>query len=46
MLAMYSGQIGLFSSQDLLIFFIMWELEFNIYFLLFFIPKAPICYAI
>ncbi|KAL5642559.1 hypothetical protein ACJX0J_000836 [Zea mays] len=27
MLAMYSGQIGLFSSRDLLLFFIMWELE-------------------
>nr|ATL62502.1 NADH dehydrogenase subunit 4 [Coptosapelta flavescens] len=27
MLAMYGGQIGLFSSQDLLLFFIMWELE-------------------
>nr|YP_010006898.1 NdhD [Passiflora deidamioides]QNR05665.1 NdhD [Passiflora deidamioides] len=27
MLAMYSGQVGLFSSQDLLLFFIMWELE-------------------
>jgi NAD(P)H-quinone oxidoreductase subunit 4 len=27
MLTMYSGQIGLFSSQDLLLFFIMWELE-------------------
>nr|YP_010193761.1 NADH-plastoquinone oxidoreductase subunit 4 [Elaeocarpus decipiens]QXO02018.1 NADH-plastoquinone oxidoreductase subunit 4 [Elaeocarpus glabripetalus]QZQ52923.1 NADH-plastoquinone oxidoreductase subunit 4 [Elaeocarpus decipiens] len=27
MLAMYSGQIGLFSAQDLLLFFIMWELE-------------------
>nr|YP_009674711.1 NADH-plastoquinone oxidoreductase subunit 4 [Bennettiodendron brevipes]YP_009728591.1 NADH-plastoquinone oxidoreductase subunit 4 [Bennettiodendron leprosipes]QDC35261.1 NADH-plastoquinone oxidoreductase subunit 4 [Bennettiodendron brevipes]QIA95504.1 NADH-plastoquinone oxidoreductase subunit 4 [Bennettiodendron leprosipes] len=27
MLAMYSGQIGLFSSQNLLLFFIMWELE-------------------
>nr|QVV41436.1 NADH-plastoquinone oxidoreductase subunit 4 [Bridelia tomentosa] len=27
MLAMYSGQIGLFASQDLLLFFIMWELE-------------------
>nr|YP_010354694.1 NADH-plastoquinone oxidoreductase subunit 4 [Eleutherococcus eleutheristylus]UOG86473.1 NADH-plastoquinone oxidoreductase subunit 4 [Eleutherococcus eleutheristylus] len=27
MLAMYSGQIGSFSSQDLLLFFIMWELE-------------------
>nr|YP_010579963.1 NADH dehydrogenase subunit 4 [Hypericum monogynum]QVL22963.1 NADH dehydrogenase subunit D [Hypericum monogynum]UZS76755.1 NADH dehydrogenase subunit 4 [Hypericum monogynum] len=27
MLAMYSGQIGFFSSQDLLLFFIMWELE-------------------
>nr|QBA67610.1 NADH dehydrogenase subunit 4 [Amphilophium carolinae] len=27
MLAMYSGQIGLFSSQDLLLFFLMWELE-------------------
>jgi NAD(P)H-quinone oxidoreductase subunit 4 len=27
MLAMYSGQIGLFSARDLLLFFIMWELE-------------------
>nr|YP_009144377.1 NADH-plastoquinone oxidoreductase subunit 4 [Carex siderosticta]AKJ25355.1 NADH-plastoquinone oxidoreductase subunit 4 [Carex siderosticta]UZA62286.1 NADH-plastoquinone oxidoreductase subunit 4 [Carex siderosticta] len=27
MLAMYSGQMGLFFSQDLLLFFIMWELE-------------------
>ena len=27
MLAMYSGQIGSFSSRDLLLFFIMWELE-------------------
>nr|YP_009570070.1 NADH-plastoquinone oxidoreductase subunit 4 [Myricaria paniculata]QBC68455.1 NADH-plastoquinone oxidoreductase subunit 4 [Myricaria paniculata] len=27
MLAMYSGQIGLFSCQDLFLFFIMWELE-------------------
>nr|QWK46876.1 NADH-plastoquinone oxidoreductase subunit 4 [Ampelocera hottlei] len=27
MLAMYSGQIGPFSSQDLLLFFIMWEFE-------------------
>ena len=27
MKAMYSGQIGLFSSRDLLLFFIMWELE-------------------
>ncbi|KAM0041370.1 putative protein kinase RLK-Pelle-DLSV family [Helianthus debilis subsp. tardiflorus] len=27
MLAMYSGQIGTFSSWDLLLFFIMWELE-------------------
>nr|YP_009695869.1 NdhD [Hydrostachys imbricata]QEJ82559.1 NdhD [Hydrostachys imbricata] len=27
MLAMYSGQIGLFASQDLLLFFLMWELE-------------------
>nr|YP_010726947.1 NADH dehydrogenase subunit D [Filipendula multijuga]WDZ66490.1 NADH dehydrogenase subunit D [Filipendula multijuga] len=27
LLAMYSGQIGPFSSQDLLLFFIMWELE-------------------
>nr|YP_009946770.1 NADH dehydrogenase subunit D [Incarvillea sinensis]QOE76762.1 NADH dehydrogenase subunit D [Incarvillea sinensis] len=27
MLAMYSGQIGLFSSQDLLLFFFMWEFE-------------------
>nr|QNH93650.1 NADH-plastoquinone oxidoreductase subunit 4 [Christensenia aesculifolia] len=27
MLAMYSGQIGLFASQDILLFFFMWELE-------------------
>nr|YP_009925431.1 NADH dehydrogenase subunit D [Lomatogonium perenne]QNH70595.1 NADH dehydrogenase subunit D [Lomatogonium perenne] len=27
MLAMYSAQIGSFSSRDLLLFFIMWELE-------------------
>nr|YP_009751787.1 NADH dehydrogenase subunit D [Herpetospermum pedunculosum]QIT04520.1 NADH dehydrogenase subunit D [Herpetospermum pedunculosum] len=27
MLAMYSGQIGLFSARDLLLFFIMWEFE-------------------
>ncbi|KAE9610900.1 putative oxidoreductase [Lupinus albus] len=27
MLAMYSGQIGPFSSRDILLFFIMWELE-------------------
>nr|YP_009861255.1 NADH dehydrogenase subunit 4 [Orontium aquaticum]QIU82946.1 NADH dehydrogenase subunit 4 [Orontium aquaticum] len=27
MLAMYSGQIGSFSSRDLLLFFMMWELE-------------------
>nr|YP_010291889.1 NADH-plastoquinone oxidoreductase subunit 4 [Xyris capensis]ULQ68486.1 NADH-plastoquinone oxidoreductase subunit 4 [Xyris capensis]ULQ68611.1 NADH-plastoquinone oxidoreductase subunit 4 [Xyris capensis] len=27
MLAMYSGQIGLFSSRDLLLFFLMWEFE-------------------
>jgi len=27
MLAMYSAQIGLFSSRDLLLFFLMWELE-------------------
>ncbi|MFS7920358.1 putative NADH:ubiquinone oxidoreductase [Helianthus anomalus] len=27
MLAMYSGEIGSFSSRDLLLFFIMWELE-------------------
>lgn len=27
MLAMYSGQLGLFASQDLLLFFFMWELE-------------------
>nr|YP_010986814.1 NADH dehydrogenase subunit D [Pinguicula vulgaris]WOL38205.1 NADH dehydrogenase subunit D [Pinguicula vulgaris] len=27
MLAMYSGQIGLFYSRDLLFFFLMWELE-------------------
>nr|YP_010933346.1 subunit 4 of NADH-plastoquinone oxidoreductase [Streptofilum capillatum]WKT08510.1 subunit 4 of NADH-plastoquinone oxidoreductase [Streptofilum capillatum]WKT08609.1 subunit 4 of NADH-plastoquinone oxidoreductase [Streptofilum sp. BC4-VF8pt]WKT08708.1 subunit 4 of NADH-plastoquinone oxidoreductase [Streptofilum sp. ZNP2-VF4pt] len=27
MLAMYTGQIGLFASQDLLLFFLMWEFE-------------------
>ena len=27
MLAMYTGQLGLFAAQDLLLFFIMWELE-------------------
>lgn len=27
MLAMYSGQLGLFASQDILLFFVMWELE-------------------
>jgi len=27
MLTMYSGQLGLFASQDLLLFFVMWELE-------------------
>ena len=27
MLTMYSGQIGSFSSRDLLLFFLMWELE-------------------
>nr|YP_010704427.1 NADH-plastoquinone oxidoreductase subunit 4 [Calypogeia suecica]WCP19214.1 NADH-plastoquinone oxidoreductase subunit 4 [Calypogeia suecica]WCP19301.1 NADH-plastoquinone oxidoreductase subunit 4 [Calypogeia suecica] len=27
MLAMYSGQIGLFACQDILLFFFMWELE-------------------
>ena len=27
MLAMYSGQIGSFSSRDILLFFIMWEVE-------------------
>lgn len=27
MLAMYSGQLGLFISQDVLLFFLMWELE-------------------
>jgi len=27
MLAMYSGQIGLFASQDISLFFFMWELE-------------------
>nr|YP_009057902.1 subunit 4 of NADH-plastoquinone oxidoreductase [Nephroselmis astigmatica]AID67678.1 subunit 4 of NADH-plastoquinone oxidoreductase [Nephroselmis astigmatica] len=27
MLAMYSGQIGVFASQDILLFFLMWELE-------------------
>nr|AKI29313.1 NADH-plastoquinone oxidoreductase subunit 4 [Selaginella uncinata] len=27
MLAMYSGQVGLFASQDILLFFLVWELE-------------------
>lgn len=27
MLAMYSGQLGLFTAQDMLLFFFMWELE-------------------
>nr|YP_010933245.1 subunit 4 of NADH-plastoquinone oxidoreductase [Nitella hyalina]APP89505.1 NADH dehydrogenase subunit 4 [Nitella hyalina]WKT08427.1 subunit 4 of NADH-plastoquinone oxidoreductase [Nitella hyalina] len=27
MLVMYSGQIGLFASQDIFLFFVMWELE-------------------
>nr|YP_009032918.1 NADH-plastoquinone oxidoreductase subunit 4 [Diplopterygium glaucum]AHA59704.1 NADH-plastoquinone oxidoreductase subunit 4 [Diplopterygium glaucum] len=27
MLVMYSGQIGLFASRDILLFFLMWELE-------------------
>jgi len=27
MLAMYSGQIGVFAAHDILLFFIMWELE-------------------
>nr|BBF90979.1 NADH-plastoquinone oxidoreductase subunit 4 [Lepidothamnus intermedius] len=27
MLAMYSGQLGLFTSRDILLFFLMWELE-------------------
>ncbi|YP_009092354.1 NADH-plastoquinone oxidoreductase subunit 4 (chloroplast) [Macadamia integrifolia] len=36
MLAMYSGQIGSFSSRDLFLFFIMWELELiPVYLLLF-----------
>ncbi|KAJ0618168.1 putative NADH:ubiquinone oxidoreductase [Helianthus annuus] len=34
MLAMYSGQIGSFSSQDLLLFFIMWELELILVYIL------------
>nr|YP_010231258.1 subunit 4 of NADH-plastoquinoneoxidoreductase [Nephroselmis pyriformis]QSV37327.1 subunit 4 of NADH-plastoquinoneoxidoreductase [Nephroselmis pyriformis] len=27
MLAMYSGQLGVFAAQDMLLFFLMWELE-------------------
>nr|YP_010933436.1 subunit 4 of NADH-plastoquinone oxidoreductase [Streptosarcina arenaria]WKT08815.1 subunit 4 of NADH-plastoquinone oxidoreductase [Streptosarcina arenaria] len=27
MLAMYTGQVGIFVSQDMLLFFLMWELE-------------------
>jgi NAD(P)H-quinone oxidoreductase subunit 4 len=35
MLIMYSGQIGVFAVQDMLLFFLMWELELvPIYFLL------------
>nr|YP_009340834.1 subunit 4 of NADH-plastoquinone oxidoreductase [Palmophyllum crassum]BAW34781.1 subunit 4 of NADH-plastoquinone oxidoreductase [Palmophyllum crassum] len=35
MLTLYSGQIGVFASQDLLLFFLMWEIELlPIYFLL------------
>lgn len=35
MLALYSGQIGVFLSQDLLLFFLMWEIELlPVYFLL------------
>nr|ANI26014.1 subunit 4 of NADH-plastoquinone oxidoreductase [Klebsormidium sp. SAG 51.86] len=35
MLAMYTGQMGLFASQDMLLFFLMWELELvPVYFLL------------
>nr|WOC91214.1 NADH dehydrogenase subunit D [Utricularia flaccida] len=37
MLAMYSGQIGLFSSRNLLLFFLMWELELIPVYLLIFI---------
>nr|QGT34493.1 NADH-plastoquinone oxidoreductase subunit 4 [Utricularia amethystina] len=37
MLAMYSGQIGLFSSRNLLLFFLMWELELIPVYLLVFI---------
>nr|YP_009113777.1 NADH-plastoquinone oxidoreductase subunit 4 [Zamia furfuracea]AFR45424.1 NADH-plastoquinone oxidoreductase subunit 4 [Zamia furfuracea]QWW89739.1 NADH dehydrogenase subunit 4 [Zamia fischeri]BAR93342.1 NADH-plastoquinone oxidoreductase subunit 4 [Zamia furfuracea]BDI62799.1 NADH-plastoquinone oxidoreductase subunit 4 [Zamia furfuracea] len=36
MLAMYSGQVGLFASRDVLLFFLMWELELiPVYLLLF-----------
>nr|WKT05717.1 subunit 4 of NADH-plastoquinone oxidoreductase [Entransia fimbriata]WKT05836.1 subunit 4 of NADH-plastoquinone oxidoreductase [Entransia fimbriata] len=35
MLAMYSGQIGIFAAQDFFLFFLMWELELiPIYFLI------------
>ncbi|MBD3883369.1 NAD(P)H-quinone oxidoreductase subunit 4 [Phormidium tenue FACHB-886] len=35
MLAMYGGQIGVFAVQDMLLFFLMWELELvPVYFLL------------
>lgn len=35
MLTLYSGQIGVFVSQDLLLFFLMWEIELlPVYFLL------------
>ncbi|XVF86483.1 hypothetical protein PTKIN_Ptkin18bG0043900 [Pterospermum kingtungense] len=34
MLAIYSGQIGSFSSRDLLLFFIMWEFKLIFVYLL------------
>lgn len=44
MLAMYSGQIGLFSSQNLLLFFIMWELELiPVYLLLAMWGESNVC---
>nr|UHJ17492.1 NADH-plastoquinone oxidoreductase subunit 4 [Corydalis mucronifera]UHJ17506.1 NADH-plastoquinone oxidoreductase subunit 4 [Corydalis mucronifera] len=41
MLAMYSGQIGSFSSRDLLLFFIMWEFEIADYTLTYMITRYP-----
>jgi NAD(P)H-quinone oxidoreductase subunit 4 len=46
MLVMYSAQIGVFAAQDLLLFFLMWELELvPVYLLIAYLgrTKAPLC---